>query len=90
MSFLLSLPGKIAMAALVLFLAYGAGRYQGSSVAKAEMAAKALKQAVETLQQRNKVDAEINSLDAAALCAAMGLPDADYELCVSGLQEADP
>lgn len=89
MSFLLSLPGKLMMAALVLVMAYGAGRYHGSSIAKAEMAAKALGVAVDTLRTRNKVDAEINNLDRAALCAAIGLSDADYDECVRRLEEAD-
>jgi hypothetical protein len=87
--FLLSLPGKIAMAALVLTMAYGAGRYQGSSIAKAEMAAKALGAAVETLRSRNKVDEEINAIDRAALCAAMGLSVSDYDECVRRLEETD-
>jgi hypothetical protein len=90
MSFLFSLPGKIAMAALVLFLAYGAGRYHEASVANAEMAAKALGVAVDTLRTRNKVDAQINATDRAALCAAMGLSnDADYDECVRRLGEID-
>lgn len=88
MSFLLSLPGKIAMAALVLFLAYLAGQYQGRSTASAKMAAKALSQAVETLRARGKVDAEINSVDRAALCSAMGLSDADADECLRWLAEA--
>jgi hypothetical protein len=88
-TFLFSLPGKIAMAALVLFMAYAGGRYQGSSIAKAEMAAKALSATVKTLRERNKVDDEINAIDRAALCAAIGLSDADYDECVRRLEEAD-
>jgi hypothetical protein len=88
MSFLFSLPGKILMAAMVLALAYGAGRYQGSSIAKAEMAAKALGAAVETLRARNKVDEQISHFDHAAMCAALGLSDADYDECLRRLEEA--
>jgi hypothetical protein len=90
MGFLLSLPGKIAMAALVLVLAYGAGRYQGSSIARAEMAAKALSATVKTLRERNQIDGEINSIDRAALCAAIGLSDTDYDECLRRLAEARP
>ena len=89
MAFLLSLPGKIAMAALVLVMAYGAGRYQGSSIAKAEMAAKALSASVETLRSRNKINDEINDIDRAALCGSMGLSDADVDECVRRMVEAD-
>ena len=72
MAWLLSLPGKIAMAALALVLAYGAGYYGGASGAKAKARAEALQATLDQLKERNATDEQIRDMDDAALCQLLG------------------
>lgn len=48
----------------------------------------ALERSVNTLRDRNKVDDQISSADAAALCGDLGLSDADEDQCMRRLSEA--
>lgn len=89
MGWLLSLPGKLAMATLALALAYGAGHLSGAANARAKAKAEALQAAVKVLRERNEVDDQISSVDRGALCAAMGLSDGDREECVRRLAQID-
>jgi hypothetical protein len=89
MAFLLSLPGKIAIAALVLVLAYGAGEWHGRSAASANGKLAAAENTARILKKRGVIDDQVSILDAADLCASYGLPDDQQAECVRRLREAD-
>lgn len=77
MTWLLSLPGKIAMAALALTLAYGAGYMAGKSAAKNST----LKGTVKAHENRNEIDRDVDGLDAYRRCIELGgMPDRCNEL----------
>lgn len=63
-------------------LAFGAGYIKGRADMRATARAEAIKATMEQLQERNATDAEVNDLDAAGLCDALGgrwLPDGRCE-----------
>lgn len=78
-----------AGAALGAAVAAGPVYFKGRNDGKASAAVAALETTVKTLRKRGEIDAEIDIADRRALCAAMGLPDADRDECVRRLEEAD-
>lgn len=72
MTWLFSLPGKLAMAALALALAFGAGYLKGKSDGRIDQ----LKDSVEAYENRNEIDRTVGGMDAYERCLALGgMPD---------------
>ena len=77
MQFLLSLPGKIAVAALALSLSFLGGTLYGKKLGRVEQ----LKDTVKAYETRTEVDQKIESMDRYGQCLALGgLPDQCDEL----------
>lgn len=66
--FIISLPGKILSAIAIVSIAYGIGQWQGRSAATAKAEARAVKLALERIQELEKNNAEFKSLDAHNRC----------------------
>lgn len=76
MTWLFSLPGKIAMAALAGALLYGAGQWQGRTAANANAEARGAKATIEQLKERGMIDEAVDNTDLVDLCIELGgLPD---------------
>lgn len=75
--------GLIIGAALVFYPARWIGQGEGKQMA----ATAALTKSVSLLRERNVVNDQVSSSDAASLCADFGLSDADAAECVRRLAE---
>lgn len=82
----IKLPAALALGALVAF--YPA-RWLGQSEGKQMAATAALTKSVQVLRERNTIDDEVSTSDAAALCADLGLPDDQQAECVRRVLSPD-
>lgn len=78
--------GLIVGAALVFYPARWIGQGEGKQMA----ATAALTKSVTLLRERNVVNDQVSTSDAASLCTDFGLSDADATECVRRLAEANP
>jgi hypothetical protein len=79
--------GAGVIAGLILF---GSGMYfYGKGVGKSEAAIGALRNSVEALRDRGKIDERISSADVASMCSSLGLSGDDYRECLRRVEEAD-
>lgn len=77
--------GIVVGAALVFYPARWIGQGEGKQMA----ATAALTKSVTLLRERNVVNDQVSTSDAAALCADFELPDADAAECVRRLAETN-
>ena len=77
--------GGLAGAAIIAGPAYLYGHHNG----KLSAAADALTSSVEIFRERNAIDDEVSSADAAALCGALGLSGDDKAECMRRVFKAD-
>lgn len=90
LTFLFSLPGKIAMAALVIVLAYGGGYIHGRTAGANKSAMTAFKDTLKDYGVWDDASNEIDGLDAVARCVELGgLPD-DCRTSIMRGKEAAP
>ncbi|WP_165448290.1 hypothetical protein [Rhizobium leguminosarum] len=82
----IKLPAAIALGAI---LAFYPARWLGQSEGKQIAATAALSKSVQVLRERNTIDDEVSTSDAAALCADLGLPDGDKTECVRRVLSPD-
>jgi hypothetical protein len=68
-------------------LSFYPARWLGQSEGKQMAAAAALSKSVQVLRERNTINAEVSSSDAAALCHDLGLLDDEQAECVRRLAE---
>lgn len=87
-AFLLSPIGRTLGAAVIAIGAVSGVYLYGKSVGRQNAAVEALEKSVEVLRERNEINDEVSSSDAAALCAHYGLPDDEQRECVRRLGEA--
>ena len=81
----IKLPAAVALgAALMLYPA----RWYGQSEGKQMAATASLVKSVEVLRERNTIDEEVTSSDAAALCGSYGLSDDEAAECVRRVEQA--
>ncbi len=83
----IKLPVAIALGAV---LAFYPARWLGQSEGKQMAATAALTKSVQVLRERNTIDDEVSTSDAAALCADLGLPDDQQAECVRRVLSPDP
>ncbi|NTF43059.1 hypothetical protein [Rhizobium rhizogenes] len=76
--------GIVVGAALVFYPARWIGQGEGKQMA----ATAALSKSVKLLRERNVVNDQVSTADAASLCSDLGLSDADAAECVRRLAEA--
>ena len=67
MTWLFSLPGKIAMVAFAIGLAYTAGQWQGRTAANANAEARGAKATIEAMRERGLINETVSSMDDCAL-----------------------
>lgn len=77
-----------AFALLAIAIAFYPIRWFGQSEGKHMAATDALESAVKRFAEKGKIDGEVSSLDAAALCNDFGLPDSDKADCMRRVREA--
>ncbi|MEH7869984.1 hypothetical protein V7795_22975 [Rhizobium laguerreae] len=82
----IKLPAAIALGAT---LAFYPARWLGQSEGKQMAATAALTKSVQVLRERNTIDDEVSTSDAAALCADLGLPDDQQAECVRRVLSPD-
>ncbi|WP_168575366.1 hypothetical protein [Rhizobium ruizarguesonis] len=82
----IKLPVAIALGAV---LAFYPARWLGQSEGKQMAATAALSKSVQVLRERNTIDDEVSTSDAAALCADLGLSDDDKAECVRRVLSPD-
>lgn len=82
----IKLPVAIALGAT---LAFYPARWLGQSEGKQMAATAALTKSVQVLRERNTIDDEVSTSDAAALCADLGLPDDQQAECVRRVLSPD-
>lgn len=82
----IKLPAAAVLGAGLMFFP---AKWIGQSEGKQMAATASLVKSVEVLRERNTIDEEVTSSDAAALCSSYGLSDADQAECVRRVQEAD-
>ncbi|NZD53512.1 hypothetical protein [Rhizobium leguminosarum] len=82
----IKLPVAIALGAI---LAFYPARWLGQSEGKQIAATAALTKSVQVLRERNTIDDEVSTSDAAALCADLGLPDDQQAECVRRVLSSD-
>ena len=63
-------------------IAYPIGHVVGQGVGESKAAVRAVQKTVELLKERDKIDDEISTLDASALCNNFGLSEDDRLECV--------
>jgi hypothetical protein len=81
----LNIGAGVALGAmLATYPAILVGRHEGRQQAATE----ALESAVKRFAQKGKINGQVSSLDAAALCADFGLPDSDKADCMRRVREA--
>lgn len=83
----IKMPIAIALGAV---LAFYPARWLGQSEGKQMAATAALTKSVQVLRERNTIDDEVSTSDAAALCADLGLPDDQQAECVRRVLSSDP
>ncbi|NLS07264.1 hypothetical protein HGP14_28660 [Rhizobium sp. P32RR-XVIII] len=76
--------GAALGAALVVYPAILIGRSEG----RQQAATVALEAAVKRFAEKGKINGQVSSLDAAALCNDFGLPDRDKADCMRRVREA--
>lgn len=84
---IIKLPAAIVIGAVLTF--YPA-KWLGQSEGKQMAATAALSKSVQVLRERNTIDDEVSTSDAAALCADLGLPDDQQAECVRRVLSPDP
>ncbi|MBX5206677.1 hypothetical protein [Rhizobium sp. NZLR11] len=77
-----------AVALLAIALAFYPILWLGRSEGRQQSATAALESAVKRFAEKGKINGEVSSLDAAALCNDFGLPDADKADCMRRVREA--
>lgn len=82
----IKLPVAIALGAMLAFYPV---RWLGQSEGKQMAATAALSKSVQVLRERNAIDDEVSTSDAAALCADLGLPDDQQAECVRRVHSPD-
>lgn len=91
LSFLKLLPDFIKLPAVLLVgaaIAFYPARWLGQSEGRQQSATAALESAVKRFAEKGKINGEVSSLDAAALCNDFGLPDSDKADCMRRVREA--
>ncbi|WP_164986561.1 hypothetical protein [Rhizobium leguminosarum] len=83
----IKLPVAITLGAV---LAFYPARWLGQSEGRQMAATAALTKSVQVLRERNTIDDEVSTSDAAALCADLGLSDDDKAECVRRVLSPDP
>ncbi len=78
--------GALLGAALMMPLSY----HWGKAAERNEAAVKALENTVTILREREEIDDQISTSDAADLCGSMGLPDQERLECMRRLEAATP
>lgn len=63
-------------------------RWLGQSEGRQQAATAALESAVKRFAEKGKINGQVSSLDAAALCNDFGLPDNDKADCMRRVREA--
>jgi hypothetical protein len=84
---IIKLPAAIVIGAV---LAFYPAKWLGQSEGKQMAATAALSKSVQVLRERNTIDDEVSTSDAAALCADLGLPDDQQAECVRRVLSPDP
>lgn len=79
----------LCVGAVCLALGTAAGTWHGKGLGRAEAAAEAAANTVRVLQERGKIDEQVTSSDAAALCADFGLSDDEQKQCMLRIQPTD-
>jgi hypothetical protein len=69
-------------------LGFFPARWIGRSEGKQMAATDALETAVKRFAEKGKINGQVSSLDAAALCNDFGLPDSDKADCMRRVREA--
>jgi hypothetical protein len=82
---IIKLPAVLLLGAAVAFYPV---RWLGQSEGKQIAATAALESAVKRFAEKGKINGEVSSLDAAALCNDFGLPDSDKADCMRRIREA--
>ncbi|SCW38960.1 hypothetical protein SAMN02927900_01283 [Rhizobium mongolense subsp. loessense] len=81
----LKLGGALMVGALIVtYPAILIGRSEG----RQQAATQALESAVKRFAEKGKINGQVSSLDAAALCNDFGLPDSDKADCMRRVREA--
>jgi hypothetical protein len=83
---IIKLPAAMVLGAALSFYPV---KWYGQSEGKQMAATASLVKSVEVLRDRNTIDAEVSSSDAAALCGAMGLSEPDNAECLRRLAAAN-
>ena len=81
----IKLPAAVLVGAGLMFFP---AKWIGQSEGKQMAATASLVKSVEVLRERNTIDEEVSSSDAAALCSAMGLSDSEAAECLRRMAEA--
>jgi hypothetical protein len=85
------IPDFIKLPAILLLgvaIAFYPVRWLGRSEGKQMAATDALESAVKRFAEKGKINGQVSSLDAAALCNDFGLPDSDKADCMRRIREA--
>ncbi|MCH4546825.1 hypothetical protein MK632_13680 [Rhizobium changzhiense] len=82
----IKLPAAIAIGGV---LAFYPARWLGQSEGRQMAATAALTKSVQVLRERNTIDDEVSTSDAATLCADLGLPDDQQAECVRRVLSPD-
>lgn len=77
--------GALLGAALLMPFAYGWGK----RAERNEAAVAALERTMTVLRERDEIDVQVSSSDAADLCGAMGLPEQERVECVRRVVQAN-
>lgn len=81
----LKIGGSITIGAM---LAFGPAYLYGKSAGRADERVAALTKSVEILRERNVIDEDVSSSDAANLCGSYGLSDIEQAECMRRVQQA--
>ncbi|WP_434733772.1 hypothetical protein NL154_05740 [Rhizobium sp. YTUHZ044] len=81
----IKLPAAALLAIAIVFYPI---RWLGQSEGRQSAATQALESAVKRFAEKGKINGEVSSLDAAALCNDFGLPDDDKADCMRRIREA--
>lgn len=81
----IKLPAVALLAVVIVFYPI---RWFGQSEGRQQSATAALESAVKRFAEKGKINGEVSSLDAAALCNDFGLPDSDKADCMRRVREA--
>lgn len=82
---IIKIPVAMALGAALAFYPV---RWIGQSEGRQQSATAALESAVKRFAEKGKINGEVSSLDAAALCNDFGLPDSDKADCMRRIREA--